>query len=189
MCLVAQLCLTLKNPMNCSPPASSHGNSPGKNTGEGCCALLQGVFLTQGSNPGLPHWRWFLYYLSHQGSPRILECVAYPFSRGTSQPRNQSGVSCIAGEFFTSWATWEAHDWLLITPRGCRCAFCSSVYMFVGLLKKWPVSLGLFWKQKLEYLAILHSHPLMETISWSQTWCLFYWNGQLFCRSPISVIP
>ena len=62
-----------------------------------------GVFPTQGSNPGLLHCRWILYCLSHQGSPRILEWVTYPFSRGISQPRNQTGVSCIAGEFFTSW--------------------------------------------------------------------------------------
>ena len=45
-----------------------------------------------------------LYQLSHQGSPRVLEWVAYPFSRGTSQPRNWIGVSCIAGKFLTSWA-------------------------------------------------------------------------------------
>ena len=44
----------LCNPMDCSPPGSSvHGNSPGKNTGVGCHALLQGIFLTQGSNPCL----------------------------------------------------------------------------------------------------------------------------------------
>ena len=41
--------------------------------------------------------RWILYCLSHQGSPRILEQVAYPFSRGSSHPRNPTGVSCIAG--------------------------------------------------------------------------------------------
>ena len=40
-------------------------NSPGKNTGVGCHALLQGIFPTQGSNPGLPHCRWILYHLSH----------------------------------------------------------------------------------------------------------------------------
>ena len=40
-------------------------NSPGKNTGVGCHALLQGIFTTQGSNPGLPHCRWILYQLSH----------------------------------------------------------------------------------------------------------------------------
>ena len=43
-------------------------NSPGKNTGVGCHALLQGIFPTQGSNPGFPHCRWILYQLSHQGS-------------------------------------------------------------------------------------------------------------------------
>ena len=54
-CLVTQSCLTLCDPMNCSPPGSSvHGDSPGKNTGVGCHALLQGIFPTQGSNPGLP---------------------------------------------------------------------------------------------------------------------------------------
>ena len=41
---------------------------------------------------------------------RILEWVAYPFSSGTSWPRNRIGVSCIAGRFLTSWATWEAHS-------------------------------------------------------------------------------
>ena len=44
-------------------------NSPGKNTGVGCHALPQGIFLTQGSNPGLLHCRQILYRLSHQGSP------------------------------------------------------------------------------------------------------------------------
>ena len=57
-------------------------NSPGKNTGVGCHALLQGIFPTQGSNPGLPHCRQILYHLSYQESPRILEWVANPFSRG-----------------------------------------------------------------------------------------------------------
>ena len=39
----------------------------------------------------------------------ILEWVAFPFSRGSSQPRNWTGVSCIAGRFFTNWATRKAH--------------------------------------------------------------------------------
>ena len=47
-------------------------------------ALLQGIFPTQGSNPGLSHCRQILYCLSHQKSPRILEWVVYPVSRGTS---------------------------------------------------------------------------------------------------------
>ena len=42
---------------------------------------------------------------------RILECVAFPFSRGSSQPRDLTQVSCIAGGFFTSWATREAQEY------------------------------------------------------------------------------
>ena len=45
-------------------------NSPGQNTGVGSHFLFQGIFPTQGSNPGLPHCRWILYQLSHQGSPK-----------------------------------------------------------------------------------------------------------------------
>ena len=60
-------------------------DSPGQNTGVGSCSLLQGIFPTQGSNPGLGR---FFYQLSHQGSPRILEWVAYPFSSRSSWPRN-----------------------------------------------------------------------------------------------------
>ena len=67
-------------------------------------SLLQGIFPTQGLNPGLPNCRLILYQLSHQGSPRILEWVAYAFSRGSSWPRNQTGVSCVTGRFFTNWA-------------------------------------------------------------------------------------
>ena len=48
----AQLCPTLCDPMNYSPPGSSvHGDSPGKKIGVGCCFLLQEIFPTQGSNP------------------------------------------------------------------------------------------------------------------------------------------
>ena len=59
LCLVAQLCPSL---------CDSIRDSPGKNTGVGCHALLQGIFPTQGSHPGLPHCRQILYQLSHQGS-------------------------------------------------------------------------------------------------------------------------
>ena len=76
-----QSCPTLCNPMDCSPPGSSvHGDSPGKNTGVGCHALLQRIFPTQGSNPGLPHCRQILYQLSHQGTPSIKQWVDYRIS-------------------------------------------------------------------------------------------------------------
>jgi len=70
LCLVAQLCLTLCDPM--------------------------GYSLLSSSVHGIPQ-------------TRILEWVAYPFSRETSWLRNRTGVSCIAGRFFTSWATREVH--------------------------------------------------------------------------------
>ena len=76
-------------------------NSPGQNTGVGSLSLLQGIFPTQVSNPGLLHCRLILYQLSHQASPRILEWVDYPFSSQSSQPRGGTRVFCIAGRFFT----------------------------------------------------------------------------------------
>ena len=72
---------------------------------------------TQRSNPGFPHCRQILYHLNHQGSPRILEWAAYSFSSRSSWSRKHTGVSCIAGGFFTSWASREAlvmatrHEW------------------------------------------------------------------------------
>ena len=94
--------------------SSVHADSPGKNTGMGCHALLQGIFSTQGLNLGLPHCRWILYFLSHLGSPKILKWVVYPFSRGIFWPRIQTRVSSIAGGFFTSWATREALYYLYL---------------------------------------------------------------------------
>ena len=76
LCLVAHLCLTLFYPMDCSPLGCSvHGDSPGKNTGVGSHALLQGIFPIQGLSPGLPHCRWILHHLSHKGSPGVCVCV------------------------------------------------------------------------------------------------------------------
>ena len=83
-------------------------NSQGQNTGVGSLSLLQGIFPTQRSNPGLLHCGQIFYQLSHMGSPRILEWVAYPFSSRSSQLRNLIRVSCIADGFLTNWAMREA---------------------------------------------------------------------------------
>ena len=73
-CLVAQLCPTLSDPLDCSPPGSSvHGDSPDKNTGVGCHAFLQEIFPTLGSD--LLHCRQ-IYQLSHQGSPLVTPVAA-----------------------------------------------------------------------------------------------------------------
>ena len=98
-----------------SDPLRPHGlyslwNSPDQNTGVGSYSLLQGIIPTQGSNPGLLHCSRILYQLRHKGNPRILEWVAYPFSRGSSWPRNWTGVSCISGRFFVSWAIREMQN-------------------------------------------------------------------------------
>ena len=50
----------------------------------GSLSILQRIFPTQRSHPGLQHCKWILYQLSHKGSPRILEWVAYPFSSRSS---------------------------------------------------------------------------------------------------------
>ena len=51
----------------------------GESTGVSCHFLLQGIFPTQGSNPGLPHFRQTLYHLSHQGSPEYIHIVVQPW--------------------------------------------------------------------------------------------------------------
>ena len=66
-------------------------NFLGQNTGMGNLSLLQGIFPAQGSNSGHLHCRQILYQVSHKGSPKVLEWVAYPFSSTSSQPRNQMG--------------------------------------------------------------------------------------------------
>ena len=87
VCLITQSRPTLCDPMDCSPAGSSvHGDSPGKSTGVGCYALLQGISPTLGIKHRSPTLQADSLPLSHLGSPRTLEWVAYPFSRGSSNP-------------------------------------------------------------------------------------------------------
>ena len=94
----------------CQSGSSVHGDSPDKNTWAGCHALLQGIFPSQGSNPGLPHCRQVLYHLSHQKAQEFWIGMPIFSSGGFSRPRNWTGVSCIAGRFFPSLATRQAHN-------------------------------------------------------------------------------
>ena len=117
-------------------------DSPGQNTGVGSLTLLQGIFPTQGSNLGLPHCRWILYQLSHQGSLRILEWVAHPFSSGSSWPRNRTGVYCMAGRFFTNWATQTLYqiDWVALNlTRDCCTGIPLSPHssLFLWVISTW----------------------------------------------------
>ena len=118
---VGQLCPTLRDPMDYTVHEILQARIlelPGN------FSLLQGILPTQGSNPGLPHCRQILYQLSHKGSPRILEWVAFPFSRGSSRLRNRTGVFCIAGGFFMNSAIREAQETTKLLPKWL-CHFAS----------------------------------------------------------------
>ena len=129
----------------------------------GSLSLRQGIFPTQGLNPGLPHCRQTLYQLSHRGSPRILAWVAYPFSSRSSQARNWTGVSCTAGGFFTYWAFrywWQFCHSNCHQLCGCMCPWSFPLF---------PISLTcqgtLDWEKGLW---------TQRGCSWS-TYCL-YWS-------------
>ena len=84
----------------------------------------KGIFPTQGSNPGPLHYRWILFHLSHQGSPRTLEWVAYPFSRDLPA-KNQTGISCIAEGFPTRRSIRKA---LTIVKFSCQSGRLGNLY-------------------------------------------------------------
>ena len=65
-------------------------NAPGTSTRVGSCSLLQGIFLAQGLNPGLPYCRWILYQLSHQGSP-VGPSLAFVYS-SQSEPASDWAI-------------------------------------------------------------------------------------------------
>ena len=132
LCLVTQLCPTLATPWTTAHQTPLSMGILQARILE-WVALFRRIFPIQGSNPGLPHCRWILYQLSHKGSPRILEWVAYPFSSGSSQPRNWTRVSWIAGKFFTNWAIREApfmvawDRWKKINWNFCANFFTSNI--------------------------------------------------------------
>ena len=108
LCLVAQSCLTLCNPMDYSPPGSSvHSMLQTR--------VLEWVAMpsSRGSSH-LPHCRRILYHLTHKGKSKNTGVGTYPFSGGTSWPRNQTRVSCIAGR---SWPTELPVEFLSISPK------------------------------------------------------------------------
>ena len=73
-------------------------NSPGQNTGLGSLSLLQGIFPTQGSNPGLPHCRRILYQLSHQGSQKYWSGKPIPSAGDHPNPGTELGSPALQGD-------------------------------------------------------------------------------------------
>ena len=112
VCMLSRFsCVWLWDTVDCSLPGSSvQGILQARILEWVAMPSSQGIFPTQGSNPGLLHCRQILYQLSHKGSPRISEWVIYPISSRSSQPRNWTGISCIAGRLFTNWAMKEAQS-------------------------------------------------------------------------------
>ena len=129
--LVAQLCLTLCDPGNCNPPVFCPWNSPGKNTGMGNHPLLQWVFLTQGSNPDLPHCRQILYHLSHRWGMLIMGKARHAWWRRQWHPTpvllpgKSHGWRSLVGS--SPWGRWVAHDW----------ATSLSLFTFMHWRRKW----------------------------------------------------
>ena len=160
LCRVAQSCPTLCNAMDCSQPGSSvHGDSPGKNVGVGCHALLQRIFPTRESNTGLPHYRWILHCLSHQGSPRILARVAVTFSVRSSWPRNGTRVSSIEGRSFTSWAS----SYFFLTTLPQEPLYCYRlVFLFQELYVHGIMYYVLFSQASLSQLDYFEIHPFHQ---------------------------
>ena len=121
LCLVVQWCPALCDPMDCSPPGSSvHGDSPVKNTGVRCHTLCQGLFPTQGLSPGLPHHRWILCHLSHQGSveargqgllPQTLRVAPNVGAGGSLQSRAIEPTAVSAAGLWGSLGPDRAPEW------------------------------------------------------------------------------
>ena len=142
-------------------------NSPGQNTRVGSLSLLQGIFPTQGLNPGLPHCRQILYQLSHKGSLRTLEWEARPFSGGSSWPRNQIRVSCIAGRFFTNWALreaqtdWSWHEkWQPDKPSRTECSETDPHMGFLTKVLRYPSR-----ERKVSFFSICDTWRSIKTIN------------------------
>ena len=105
LCLATQSCLTVCNPVDCSPPVSSvYGDSPGKNIGVGWHTLLHHPEIKPSSRTlqadSLPS--------EPPGKPKNTRVGSLSILQGIFSTRNQTRVSCIAGGFFTSWTTREA---------------------------------------------------------------------------------
>ena len=159
----------------------------------GSLFLLWEFFPTQGSNPGLPHYKWILYQLSHKESPRTLEWVAYPFSSQTSWPRNWTWVSCIAGRFFTNWAIREEVLFLetIIKVRWAAEVVCILFILLFKIFQRhvfqgWGViklriftssKRTYFYKARSSFLSVMTVKNAVTTItSVSLIWFLLKWK-------------
>ena len=139
----------------CSP-----WNSPGQNAGVGSLSLLQGISPTQGANPGLPHCRWILYQLSHQGSP-VGSCKkwrkAFQWYKGPAILWLQQRSATARPPLFLLWladVSWSSLHLTLMTIPELRhllsifCTLNSRILWSPGQLQKMETLIFLAeWKQ------------------------------------------
>ena len=143
-------------------------DSPGKNTGVGCHVLLQGIFLTQGLNLGLPHCKWILYHLSHQGSPRYWSGQPIPSPGDLPNP----GIKLHSPALQADSLTHHNHpNWIIhITIHSWCCVLqgfeqmYSDIYTIIILLQSIFIALKIFC-----YLSI---H--LPTTTKSSNHCFFF---------------
>ena len=141
-------------------------NSPGQNTGVGSCSLFKRIFPTQRWNPGLPRCGWILYWLSHQGSPRILERANYSFSIVSSWTMNPIGVSYTTGGFFTRWAPKEAK------PKKVKVLVAQALYNLMHCSPPGFLVLGILKARTLESVAIPSSRGSSQSRDQTQISCI-----------------
>ena len=90
-------------PTVCNPWAIQFSSAPGQDTGVGSLSLLQEIFPTQGSNPGLPHCRQILYQLSYKGSPVGIVCLHFK-GKGLCQMKKSTWNLNVKNHISYSWA-------------------------------------------------------------------------------------
>ena len=146
-------------------------DSPGRNTGEDCCSLLQGIFPTQGLNLGLLYCRWILYHLSHLGSPWKAEWAA-SFLQGMSltPELNQSLLHCRQ-------ILYQLYQGSPCTEYFCCCC-CSVTHLCLTLCKPMDYSVPGF---------PIHPH-LLEFVQTHLHWVGDTINHLIFCH-PLLFLP
>ena len=143
-------------------------NFPGQNTEVGNRSLFLEIFPTQGYSPCLLHCRWILYQLYHQGSPRILQWVAYPFCRGSSHPGIKPAlqvsalqVNSLPAELSGKLYVIKLHTWGEI-GKSCNQSSTPSIPLvqFYYFLLRVSVSLGANGRLKIDPVSLGICLPL-----------------------------
>ena len=166
--------------MDYSPPGSSvQSDSPGKNTGKGCHALLQRIFPTEVLNEGLLHYKRILYHLSHQGSPLDTMYVL----------NFKIFMSLLPHEFFTYCASVQSlgRVWLFVTPWIAACQASLSITNSWSSPKLLSIELVMPSSHLILCRPLLLLPPIPPSFPMSQ---LFEWGGQSTGASALaSVLP